>query len=76
MSQEAQVPPGNRWKRLGDLLLDAGLITQGQLSEGLAEKERQKHLMKQLKEAKAQLEEEKEKVRNLEQQLKLSQDCV
>ena len=42
MSQEAQVPPGNRWKRLGDLLLDAGLITQGQLSEGLAEKERQK----------------------------------
>lgn len=31
-----------RWKRLGDMLMEAGLITAGQLSEGLAEKERQK----------------------------------
>lgn len=28
-----------RWKRLGDMLLGAGLITRGQLEEGLAEKE-------------------------------------
>lgn len=31
-----------RWKRLGDMLLDGGLITRGQLEEGLAEKDRQK----------------------------------
>lgn len=31
-----------RWKRLGDMLMDGGLITRGQLDEGLAEKERQK----------------------------------
>jgi len=31
-----------RWKRLGDMLIDGGLITQGQLEEGLAEKDRQK----------------------------------
>jgi len=33
---------GERWKRLGDMLLDAGLITSGQLAESLAEKERSK----------------------------------
>ncbi len=33
---------GERWKRLGDMLLDARLLTQGQLSEALAEKERKK----------------------------------
>ncbi len=33
---------GERWKRLGDMLMDAGLITAGQLSESLAEKERSK----------------------------------
>lgn len=31
-----------RWKRLGDMLLEGGLITRGQLEEGLAEKDRQK----------------------------------
>lgn len=29
-----------RWKRLGDMLFEAGLITRGQLEEGLAEKDR------------------------------------
>jgi len=32
----------SRWKRLGDMLFEAGLITRGQLEEALAEKGRQK----------------------------------
>jgi len=32
----------SRWKRLGDMLMEAGLLTKGQLEEGLAEKARQK----------------------------------
>ena len=42
MSQLAENTPVARWKRLGDMLLEGGLITPGQLDEGLAEKDRQK----------------------------------
>lgn len=42
MSQVMEDPGVARWKRLGDMLMEGGLITRGQLEEGLAEKERQK----------------------------------
>lgn len=42
MSQLVEEAPVARWKRLGDMLLEGGLITRGQLEEGLAEKDRQK----------------------------------
>lgn len=42
MSLSAQDPAVARWKRLGDMLMEGGLITRGQLEEGLAEKDRQK----------------------------------
>jgi len=42
MNSAMQPVEGNRWKRLGDMLQESGLITAGQLSEALAEKERQK----------------------------------
>ncbi len=42
MSQSVEDNAIARWKRLGDMLIDGGLITQGQLEEGLAEKDRQK----------------------------------
>ena len=42
LSASEEATGGVRWKRLGDMLLDAGLITRGQLDEGLAEKDRQK----------------------------------
>ena len=42
MSQLAEDASVARWKRLGDMLMEGGLITRGQLEEGLAEKDRQK----------------------------------
>ncbi len=42
MSQSVQDNAIARWKRLGDMLMEGGLITRGQLEEGLAEKDRQK----------------------------------
>ena len=42
MNPLAEDAPVARWKRLGDMLLEGGLITRGQLEEGLAEKDRQK----------------------------------
>lgn len=42
MSQSVEDNAIARWKRLGDMLMEGGLITRGQLEEGLAEKDRQK----------------------------------
>ncbi len=42
MSHSVEDSAVARWKRLGDMLMEGGLITRGQLEEGLAEKDRQK----------------------------------